>query len=237
MDQLKPSGIPGTCRCGCGGATAANRNWIRGHASRGEGGFTASQAPLRTLPGPDEIDFDAGTIDLDGLAPSGPGGANEAGPGSPPAAPGQAPAGGLPPRPADEPPGHARREWRRGKQAARPPRPGRITAAIRSDIDAKLSLMLEVPGRLWQARDPVCGGVFVAQRPQIAGSLAEIVCRSPQLVEWFTGTGGGFLLYLDALAALWPVATVIMAHHVYHSIGGDQPEADPLEPDYSRYAA
>lgn len=217
---------------------AANRNWIRGHASRGEGGFTAGPAPLQPLPGPDEIEFDAGTIDVDGLVPLDPGGAGETGPGSPPAGSGQAPAGGLPPRTPDQPPGHARREWRTaGKPAGRPARPARITAAIRGDIGAKVALMLEVPGRVWQARDPVCGGVFVAQRGEIAESLTEIVCRSPQLVEWFTGTGGGFLLCLDLMAAVWPVVTVAMAHHVYHSIGGDQPEADPLEPDYSRYAA
>ena len=219
---------------------AANRNWVRGHASRGEGGYAAAQAALKPLPGPDEIEFDAGTIEVDGLVPLDPGGAGETSRGGPPAGPGSAPAGGLPPRAADEPPAHARREWRRGKPAAaRPPRPGRITAAIRSDIDAKLGLMLEVPGRIWQARDPVCGGVFVAQRAQIAESLAEIVCRSPQLVEWFTGTGGGFLLYLDALAALWPVATVIMAHHVYHSIEETPEAAAGLSAglDPSRYAA
>ena len=64
------------------------------------------------------------------------------------------------------------------------------------------------------------------------------MCRSPQLVEWFTGTGGGFLLYLDLMAAFWPVVTVVMAHHIYHSIGEEQAAGDPLEPpDFSRYAA
>src|SRR6185437_5449155 len=141
-----------------------------------------------------------------------------------------------PPPAPDEPPAHATRRWHDkpgGKQAKG--RPPKITGAVRADIDAKISLFLEVPARIWQARDPLCGGVFVAQRAEISSSLTAIVCQSSDLVAWFTGTGGNFMLALDLMAALWPVATCAMAHHVYHSISDDdgQSEASPE----ARYAA
>lgn len=143
-------------------------------------------------------------------------------------------------------PAHAKRSWRRASQrhreraqargrGGRRPAPVRVTASIRQDIDAKISFALEIPGRLWQAKDPVCGSAFVEQRPEIAGALTEIVCNSPELVAWFTGAGGGFLLYLNLCAAVWPVATLVLAHHIYHSVG-DQYAEDPGAV-YGEYAA
>jgi hypothetical protein len=96
--------------------------------------------------------------------------------------------------------------------------------------------MLEIPGRVWEARDPVCGGTFVAQRPAISSALTDIVCQSPDLIAWFTGSGGAFMLWLNVAAACWPVLTVIMAHHVYHSIEQGADGQVP-EPDLTRYAA
>jgi hypothetical protein len=77
----------------------------------------------------------------------------------------------------DPPPAHGRREWRKGKGGPRPPRakPSKVTAGIRNDIDAKISFALEIPARVWEARDPVCGGTFVEQRPEISAALTEIV--------------------------------------------------------------
>ena len=192
--------------------------WRRGHATRGEDGFRARGGGMDPLPGPEEFAEDAGIIDVDAPVPGG--AASEAGP-VPPAADPYPGAGGLPPAAPDEPPAHATRDWH--ARPGKPPRgrPPKVTASARSDIAAKISLALEVPGRVWQARDPLCGGVFVAQREEIAGSLTSIVCQSPQLVAWFTGAGGSFMLMLDAMAAMWPVITVAMAHHVYHSVGDD----------------
>jgi hypothetical protein len=145
-----------------------------------------------------------------------------------------------PPPGADEPPAHARQERKRRERdrsdRARPKAPPRVTAAIRGDIESKISFALEIPGRVWQARDPVCGTVFVEQRPEIAGALTEIVCQSPDLIAWFSGQGGQFMLWLNLAAACWPVATVALAHHVYHSIEAERP-TDYQQPDYSRYAA
>lgn len=222
MEQEQAAGL-NRCACGCGELVAGQ--WKRGHSSRGVGGYVA---PLgdgeEDLP---PVPFGAEVIDVGDLpGPRDQGGAQESTPQEPP--PGE-----------DEPPGHARREWQR--RTERPPRarsggkPFRVTQAIRGDIDAKISFALEIPGRVWQARDPVCGSVFVDQRPEIASALTEIVCQSSDLVAWFSGGGGQFMLWLNVMAAVWPVVTVAMAHHVYHSIAEEQ--VTQQQPDYGRFAA
>lgn len=210
------------CACGCGEPTRGK--WKRGHSGRGEGGGTQ----LRPLPPPDDPQWaeDVGIIDVEASTPHGDDSLS-GGPARP------APAGPPPEPPADEPPAHARRDWHAKAPKAKVKAP-RITAGIRNDIDAKISFALEIPGRIWAARDPLCGGVFIEQRPDISRSLADIVCRSPQLVEWFTGAGGGFIMFLDLGAALFPVLQAVMAHHVYHSIEGEQV---PNPSDLGRYAA
>jgi len=231
MDQRESSAA---CLCGCGQAVAPGREWKRGHAARGQGGYAATREPV---PAPDDPvwDREAGIIDVEAIPH---GARDEAGsPAGPPPAGGTA--GDLPAGPSDEPPAHVTREWRRRRRGGgkSTPKPPRITAAVRGDIDAKLSFALEVPGRLWQARDPVCGGAFVEARPDISAALTDIVCQSADLVAWFTGPAGNFMLVLNLMAACWPVITMAMAHHVYHSIE-DAPEGEaPAVADYGRYAA
>jgi len=152
----------------------------------------------------------------------------------PPAVPG--PAAPAPPA-DDEGPGHARKDWR--KQQPKPRTPGRtlrITAGIRADINAKISMPLEIGGQIWAARDPLCGGRFLDQREAIADAFTDIVCDSADLVAFFTGPGGAFMKYLNLGAALWPVIEVAAAHHVYHSIAVERPESD-VEASAGRYAA
>ena len=214
------------CACGCGELVPGT--WKRGHSARGRPGT----ARLSALPSPAELDDlppeDWGPV-IDINDPPLPGG-------PPTREPRPEPEPEPEPEPGDdEPPAHARREWKQAPRRRGPAKLPRITAAIRGDIDAKISFALEIPGRIWQARDPVCGGVFVEQRPEIAGALTEIVCQSPDLVAWFAGGGGQFMLWLNVMAALWPVVTVVMAHHVYHSIEA-APEAGD-QPDYRQYAA
>lgn len=142
----------------------------------------------------------------------------------------------------DSGPAHGRRDWHKsaGRKAGPPPKgkAPRVTVGIRADIDAKIRFGLMVPGKIWEARDPLCGGVFVAQSDEIAEALTEIVCDSPDLVAFFTGPGGGFMRYLKLITVLMPVAQTAMAHHVYHTVAED---ADPLRPGYpyppAQYAA
>jgi hypothetical protein len=138
----------------------------------------------------------------------------------------------------DSGPAHGGKEWRRQQGKSAPgagTRRGKVTASIRGDIGAKISFALEIPGQLWKARDPICGGTFVEQRPDIAEALTDIVCDSPDLIAFFAGPGGAFMKYLKLAAACWPVATVAMAHHVYHSI--EEQPVDAQQPDYANYAA
>lgn len=185
----------------------------------------------RILPGPDDLDdlppLSFGTVDVD-VPPL----ERETPPSGPP------PSGGPDPEPEpgeDEPPPHARREWHAPKRGAKTkPKPPRITVGIRGDIQAKVSFALQVPGAIWQARDPICGGTFVQQIPDTAEAFTDIICDSPDLIAFFTGPGGNFMKALKVGAALMPVVQVVMAHHVYHSI---EMAPEQGEPDYQQYAA
>jgi hypothetical protein len=216
------------CACGCG--TIVRGTWARGHAARGAGGYTAGTV---RFPGPDDPVWDEpdDTIDLGELVPDDPP-ADLPDPGPGAAEPASPPLLEAGPAAPDPPPAHARREWRKQPKASKasPAKPVRVTAGIRADINGKISMALDIPGRLWQARDPVCGGTFVEQVPEMAQAWTNYVCQSPDLVNWFTGTGGSFMLLLDILASMWPVATVVMAHHVYHSVELEgQAEPGPVQ--------
>lgn len=131
-------------------------------------------------------------------------------------------------------PAHARKDWRKPPGKARGAvKPGRITAGIRADIAAKIAMPLTIGGGIWAARDPLCGGRFLDQRDPIVDALTDIVCDSADLVAFFTGPGGAFMKYLNLGAALWPVAEMVAAHHVYHTV---ELEAEP-QPNPSTYAA
>ena len=212
------------CLCGCGEWVTGR--WKRGHARRGEGGYQASARPpgrpaMEPIPGPDVLE-DFGLVDVGDAVPDRPEGPLLSEPG---------------PLPPDEPPAHAQRGWRREARTRGKGKAPKVTAAIRGDIEAKISFALEVPGQVWAARDPVCGGTFVQQRPQVASALTEIVCQSADLVAWFSGSGGMFMLWLNLGAACWPVVTVAMAHHVYHSIEAADGSQGAMGPDMARYAA
>src|SRR5215469_11774431 len=135
----------------------------------------------------------------------------------------------------DEPGRHSTREWRgRTRTRTKAKTAPRLTAGVRGDINAKVSLLLEMPGQVWAARDPVCGGMFLAQRPAVADALTDIVCESADLIAFFTGPAGGFMRYLNLAAALYPVAGAVMAHHVYHTVETPVPAE---QPDLAQYAA
>jgi hypothetical protein len=125
-----------------------------------------------------------------------------------------------------------------GERKSRERTAPRVTPKLRADIGAKIGIMLEIPGRVWQARDPICGGTFLQQRPDISDALTAIVCQSPDLIEWFTGVGGGFMLWLNLIMAVQPVAVMAWAHHIAHTVAlppdGQLPQQ---QPDYSQYAA
>lgn len=110
----------------------------------------------------------------------------------------------------------------RGKKARRTPPRTRTTArpvaqATKRDIQAKVSMILLPAGAVWQTRDAECGSAFVNNTPDIAEALTDIIVDSPDLVKWFTGTGGSFMKYFKLLMALQPVAMTVVQHHVMHN--------------------
>jgi hypothetical protein len=207
------------CKCGCG--TPVKANWVRGHAARGEGGFEGPEP----IPSPGDPFYD----DIGELVPDDAPGLSSGHDAQPAAGPSSEAGPVLP----DEPPAHADRDWAKTRKPDRPRAP-RVTQVTRRDIDAKISLGLTISGSVWAARDPLCGGTFMEQRGEISGALTEIVCQSADLIAWFSGSGGQFMLWLNLAAAVWPVATSVMAHHVYHSM--DVGEDGSVE-DMARYAA
>ena len=201
--------------------------WARGHWARKQ---AADRLKLAPLPGPDVADdeLDLGHLDLPEPAAEGNHFYEDGIPSPPPRDP-------EPEEPAEEarpigwPPagGGQRRSQSRV----------RVTASVRKDIDAKLRLMLMVPGKLWEIRDPLCGGTFMRQEQDIAAALTSIVCDSADLVAFFTGPAGGFMKYLELLTALQPVAMMIWAHHIAHSITLPPQDGQQPQPDMARYAA
>src|SRR5215469_8255459 len=231
MPELNP------CECGCGALVPGR--FKRGHASRVRareqaGAGSAGLRPL-TLEEISDDDDSSGYDDAgDILAP------DEGSAGRPAVTP-EIAAGPADTTPdGDEPPAHARRGRGRPKGSktrnhaavSRPPAL-RITAGVRADITAKISMPLEIGGQIWAARDQLCGVVFLNQRPAIAEALTDIVCESADLVAFFTGPGGAFMRYLNLAAALWPVVEVAAAHHVWHTV--EIAEGDPNQPEQHQY--
>jgi hypothetical protein len=94
----------------------------------------------------------------------------------------------------------------------------KVTAGVRRDIEGKLAFALGLSGQMFVMVDPVCGSAFLDNADNVAKKLTPIMCQSPEVVRWFTRSGT-FILWIDLMVALWPVLTVIFAHHIAKSVG------------------
>jgi hypothetical protein len=221
------------CACGCG--ELVPKKWKRGHSIRGEGGFSLMETAKRRtggvlglLPGPDVADDDLEDFgilepDEDILEEPAPVPRQHAG-----AGPGE----DWEPEPDPEP-AHLNPE--KGKRTRQPTtRPVRVTASVRRDVEAKIRFVAVPAGRMWAARDQVCGGTFVEQEPEISSALAEIVCDSPDLLNWFTGPSGKYMKFFNLFMAALPVGMAVTSHHL---VRHPEQAEDFQAPDYSQYAA
>ena len=214
------------CACGC--RTQVRGTYARGHFAKAE----AARRKLTPLPGPgvpdDELDMGILEPDLPGDSDAQPD----------PYIDQMASEHQQEYEPderliePDKPPGHLNAPSGTSRGGARKIR---VTATTRRDISAKVGMLLLVPGKIWEARDPWCGGAFVTQLPATRDALADIICDSADLVAWFTGPAGGFMKYLSLATALQPVGIMVWAHHVAHSVGS--PDGQASQPDMARYAA
>jgi len=118
----------------------------------------------------------------------------------------------------------------------------RVTDAIRKDIRAKTALFLTIPAAMFERRDPICGEVAMQVVPGTSVALADIFCDSPDVVAFFTSTGGGFMRWLQLAIELQPLGEVLYQHHIAKSIGiqGGGPgswNGEAVPADDSRYHA
>lgn len=129
--------------------------------------------------------------------------------------------GSGPPPPADLDEARARfagkpkpPRWAKDGKASKPQQPTvKVTRTVVADIEGKLTLLLTGPAVFWQMADPLCGGAFADNLDNIVRKAVPLICQSPDAVRWFT-KGTTFLLWLDLVWALQPVAQAVYAHHV-----------------------
>lgn len=93
----------------------------------------------------------------------------------------------------------------------------KITAALKRDVEGKLAFAMGLGGQVWIMADPVCGSVFMEQTPEIAKRLTPIVCQSPDVVKWLTKSGN-YVMWLELFMAMWPVLTMVFAHHIAKTV-------------------
>jgi len=134
--------------------------------------------------------------------------------------------------PEGEAPGYQRDPEPR-RAAAPGPRPGprragpaRSRDATCRDIQAKTALILAFPVGMWARRDEICGGAAVVALDPVCAALADIFADSPDIVDFFTATGGRYMKWLNLATAIQPVAEAAWGHHVRPRLlrgGGEEP--------------
>jgi hypothetical protein len=119
----------------------------------------------------------------------------------------------------------------KGFRLNKPAQKVKVTPAQKRDIQAKIALLLMAPAGMAKRRDPYCGGVVVEQLPDISAALADIACDSPEVVQYFTTTGSGFMKWMNLVLALQPVGEMYWAHHVTGAVGREQlpPEEEAFD--------
>ena len=187
------------CACGCGELVTGK--YKRGHWAR------AAKNGRGLLPGPDATDEELGEwVDVPDMddAPEPPADDAADGPEGEPETRRET----IPPRLGSRGAGKPSRAAQ-GRAGA----PKRVTAATERDINAKIRMFTFPLAKVAKNRDPWCGGVFEQQEPDIAAALTAIVCQSPDLVNFFTGAGGRYMVYFELFMACLPVGVAVYGHH------------------------
>jgi hypothetical protein len=114
-----------------------------------------------------------------------------------------------------------------------------ITPGIKNDIAGKLGLFAAIIGMPLETMDPYCGPVFAGNVDNMINSYLPIICRSPGAVKFFQSTSGGWLDWIKALQATWPVIKMAYMHHLARSVGQPMPDGTmpPMAQDNYQYSA
>jgi hypothetical protein len=106
-----------------------------------------------------------------------------------------------------------------------------VTPTMKNDIAGKLGLFAAIIGIPFEAIDPYCGGIFAANVDKMIDSYLPLITRSPGAVKFFMSKTGGWLDWIKALEATWPVVTAVYAHHLARTVGKDtRPRPDATMP-------
>lgn len=97
-----------------------------------------------------------------------------------------------------------------------------VTPGMKNDIAGKLGLFAAIIGMPFEAIDPYCGGVFAANVDNMIDAYLPIITRSPGAVKFFMSKSGGWLDWINALKATWPVFLAVYAHHLGKTVGKDK---------------
>jgi hypothetical protein len=94
-----------------------------------------------------------------------------------------------------------------------------VTPTMKNDIAGKLGLFAAIIGMPFEAIDPYCGGIFAANVDGMINAYLPIITRSPGAVKFFMSKTGGWLDWIKALEATWPVVVAIYSHHLAKTVG------------------
>jgi hypothetical protein len=95
----------------------------------------------------------------------------------------------------------------------------RITKAVKDDIAGKLGMLFGFMTVGLSMKDPICAKAVGDNAEHIIPKLVPIICKSPDMVRWFTSKNSGYIVYFELMMVCWPVIQVFIGHHVTHSIG------------------
>lgn len=136
---------------------------------------------------------------------------------------------------ADPEPGYVSRETSAPAEAESP-----LDAKTRGDIEGKLALLLMIPYEALAMKDPYCAEALTKSSRQIIKAMVPLLAQSPQVVAWFT-TSGGWLLWLNLAVACKPVLQAVTAHHITHRMQTVEDQATGarkvVPTDYTAYSA
>lgn len=109
-----------------------------------------------------------------------------------------------------------------------------VSAKVQREIQETIEAYLGVIATGFAVKDPICGSVALDHVPNIAAKAAPLLARNAKIAEYLTKSSN-FKEVLDLALAILPLAQVVYAHHMAHTISTGQNE-EPVR-NYNDYVA
>lgn len=113
---------------------------------------------------------------------------------------------------------------RRSSRAVPSSGAGRVTVAMRKQVDKEVVGMARMLSELWEMRDQHCGRVAVERHEKIAAAFSDWICDHPQWVNSIVDAGQSVKVF-RIIQECWPLLVVVYAHHIGKSLQ-DSPEEE-----------